>query len=150
MFENILDLAPYIWLAILVLSAIVEASTVSLVSLWFMPSALICIILSLLSVPFYIQAIVFFIVSAVLLCFVMPVARRYMKKHIVKTNVEEITGCKGVVAEEINNLEARGIVTVNGQKWSARSENGETIPVGTVIEAVRVEGVKIVCKPENL
>ena len=36
-----------------------------------------------------------------------------------------------------------GAVYVDGKTWSARSESGETLPEGTLVRAVRMEGVKL-------
>ena len=52
-------------------------------------------------------------------------------------------GAEAVVTEEINNLLARGAVSVSGLTWSARSCQDTVIPVGTVVRVDRIEGVKL-------
>ena len=152
MFDNILELAPFLWLAILVLSALVEIGTVSLVAIWFMPAALVAVILSLFSVPFWIQALCFFALSAAFLIFVMPTLRKKLKARIVPTNVDGLIGCEALVLEEVDNLKRTGLVSVKGQSWSASSRSGQNIPKGEKVTVVGIEGVRAICeiKEENL
>ena len=54
---------------------------------------------------------------------------------------------KAIVTEKIDNLTAEGCVKINGQLWSARSEDDNVIIFkGDVVEIVAVKGVKLVCR----
>ena len=59
----------FVWLGVIALAIIVEASTSALVSIWFIPSAIISFILALCKVDLWIQIVVFFVASALLLIF---------------------------------------------------------------------------------
>ena len=61
---------PIVWLAALVLFAVAEAATVSLVSIWFAGGALIAFLVSLFTNSLLTQCIVFLAVSA--LCLAPP------------------------------------------------------------------------------
>ena len=65
----------WIWLAALVLFAIVEASTATLVSVWFIGGALTAMIAALLNGPLWLQIVLFFGVSAAMLLLVRPLAK---------------------------------------------------------------------------
>ena len=139
----------FVWLAVVVGGVFCEAMTVSLVAIWFVPAALISLLLSLFGVAEWIQVLVFF-----LLAFAMIVVFRHIfKKRIrdkqtsVKTNTDRLLGKRAVVTEEIDNLHALGAVKIDGQEWSARSEGDISIPVGTTVEILAVAGVKLICKP---
>lgn len=139
----------FVWLAVVVGGVFCEAVTVSLVAIWFVPAALISLLLSLFGVAEWIQVLVFF-----LLAFAMIVVFRHIfKKRIrdkqtsVKTNTDRLLGKRAVVTEEIDNLHALGAVKIDGQEWSARSEGDISIPVGTTVEVLSVAGVKLICKP---
>ena len=138
----------WMWLAIIILSIICEAETAALVAIWFMPSALISLVISFFNVPLWIQVVVFFAVSAVLLIvfkvlFKVSPSREKNKK----TNLDIIIGQKCVVIEEISNLHAKGTVRINGQLWSARSsDESATIAEGKTVLIERIEGVKVICK----
>ena len=54
------------WLVVVVLLAIIEASTVNLVSIWFVISGLVALIVSLFTEAFYIQFGVFVLLGIIL------------------------------------------------------------------------------------
>jgi membrane-bound serine protease (ClpP class) len=53
----------------------------------------------------------------------------------------------GQVAEVTYALEPVGEVFIAGEKWSARHEDDEEVPVGRHVRVVRVEGVSLVVEP---
>ena len=136
-----------IWLALMVIFLIAEALTVSMVSLWFAAGAVVALLLSLLHLQVWVQVVLFFVVSGVLLACLRPMVRRHVAPKIVPTNVDAIVGTRGIVTAEIDNVCAAGQVKVNGMEWSARSTTGEIIPEGTLIRVERIEGVKAFVTP---
>ena len=136
-----------LWLVILLIAICVEVGTMGLASIWFAGGALIAVISAALSFPVWLQVVLFLVVSLVLLIFTRPVAVKYFNKDRVRTNVESMIGRQAIVVSEIDNLQGIGQVTVGGQEWSARSENEkQTMDVGTVVEIVAVNGVKLIVR----
>lgn len=135
-----------IWLAALVVLLIAEALTLGLTTIWFAGGALIALVAALLGANVWVQLGIFLAVSLVLLIFTRPLALRYMNKSTLKTNVDSLAGEQGIVSETIDNLEATGKVKLNDVFWMARSEDGSIINEGTVVEIVRVDGVKLIVK----
>ena len=135
------------WLIALAVLAAVEAATVTLVSLWFALGALAALITSLFVSNIWIQFVVFLVVSLVSLLVIRPLTRRYVTPTQVATNADRAVGAEGVVTETIDNLNASGQVTVNGAVWTARSEEDGTIPKGTTVTVLRIEGVKLIVVP---
>ena len=135
------------WLIALAVLAAVEAATVTLVSLWFALGALVALITSLFVSNIWIQFAVFLVVSLVSLLVIRPLTRRYVTPTQVATNADRAVGAEGVVTETIDNLNASGQVTVNGAVWTARSEEDGTIPKGTTVTVLRIEGVKLIVVP---
>ena len=136
-----------IWLVLMVIFLVAEALTVSMVSLWFAAGAVVALLLSLLHLQVWVQVVLFFVVSGVLLACLRPMVRRHVAPKIVPTNVDAIVGTRGIVTAEIDNVCAAGQVKVNGMEWSARSTTGEIIPEGTLIRVERIEGVKAFVTP---
>ena len=136
-----------IWLVLMVICLVVEALTVSMVTLWFAAGAVVALLLSLLHLQVWVQVVLFFVVSGVLLACLRPMVRRHVAPKIVPTNVDAIVGTRGIVTAEIDNVCAAGQVKVNGMEWSARSTTGEIIPEGTLIRVERIEGVKAFVTP---
>lgn len=142
--ENVL---PFVWLGVVVLSVVVEISTVSLVSIWFMPSALVAMILAFCGVPLWIQILVFLTLSVLCIFLMKPLSKKLLGVKHVATNADSLIGEEAVVIEDINNLEARGQVKVCGQVWTARSADKDTLYTkGDVLNVIAIEGVKLICK----
>ena len=137
---------PLYWLIAMILLGILEAVTVSLVSLWFAGGALAALVASLLGAPVWLQVAVFLVASGILLACLRPLAKRSVGAK-TKTNVDSLMGQQALVTEDIDNLTAQGAIRVNGNTWSARSTNGNPIPANTRVVIDRVEGVKLFVTP---
>ena len=58
-----------------------------------------------------------------------------------------MVGERACVTERVSNLDQTGRAVVLGQDWSIRTEDdNEIIEPGTLIEVVRVSGVKLIVK----
>lgn len=140
----------YIWLAVLIVSILVEAGTMGLVSIWFAAGALVSWALAMFGVNEWIQCLAFVLVSGLLLFFTRPLVKKYVTRKIQPTNVDAIIGREGIVCEAIRPLEGTGQVKVGGQIWSARTdEQTDCIPEGTIVTVFRVEGVKLFVQPKQ-
>ena len=139
----------FVWLAVVIVSVFCEAMTVSLVAIWFVPSALISLILSIFGVAEWIQVVVFFALSFAMILLLRRIFRKKLlaKQEATKTNTDSLIGRQAVVVEDIDNLMAKGAVRIGGQEWSARSESGDPIKAGIAVEILAVSGVKLICKP---
>jgi len=138
-----------IWLVILILAICIEVGTMGLSSIWFAGGALIAVLAAMLSLPVWLQILLFLLVSILLLVFTRPIAVKYFNKDRVRTNVESMIGRQAIVVSEIDNLQGIGQVTVGGQEWSARSEDEQKrFAVGTVVEVVAVSGVKLIVRED--
>ena len=133
----------WIWLAALVLFAILEASTSALVSVWFIGGSLVAMVAALLGAPLWLQLVLFFVVSAALLLLLRPIARKYMKPRTVPTNVSSNLGKTAVVTVAIDNLRGEGAVKIGGVEWSARSADDTIIEKDAVVRVTKIEGVKV-------
>ena len=137
-----------IWFIVLAALVAIEVVTADLLTIWFMPAAVVCIVLAALKVSFPIQIIVFFVLSAIFVVLYKKVLKKYIvSKKNQKTNVDLIVEETGVVQEEINNLAATGLVKVKAQMWTARSSDDSVVlHVGEHVRVVSVEGVKLICE----
>ena len=140
-----------IWASVFVLSIILEAQTAEMVAIWFLPGALVALVLAMCGVELWIQLVVFFISSAALLV----LAKTWLKKKIrkltnnEKTDTELLIGRLVKVVEDIDNLNERGAVKVNGQVWTARMDSdGVIAKEGEFVKVVSISGVKLICTKE--
>ena len=141
---------PIVWLAILIAMLVVEANTITLVSLWFAFGALAALIASLLGAEIWLQAVLFLGVSAVLLACLRPLVRKHLTPRITRTNVDSVVGTQGSVTSDIDNVSAAGQVKLGAMYWTARSTSGEPIPEGTLVRVDRIEGVKVFVSPAEV
>lgn len=136
-----------IWLVLLIVAIVAEVLTMGLTTIWFAGGALVAIFAAILNAPVWLQVVLFLVVSLVLLIFTRPVAVKYFNKDRIKTNAESLVGRQAIVTAEIDNLQGIGQVTVGTQEWSARSyDNGGRIPVGTVVDVLAINGVKLMVR----
>ncbi|MBQ7345511.1 MAG: NfeD family protein [Oscillospiraceae bacterium] len=139
--------AALFWLVLMIFFIIVEANTVTLLSIWFAAGSLVAIVAALLGAQIWLQALLFFAVSAILLACLRPMFRKYVKPKVVATNVDAIIGSQGYVTAAIDNLEAKGQVKLGAMEWTARSTTGEKIPEKTLVKVDKIEGVKAFVTP---
>ena len=138
---------PYVWLGVIILSVVMEAATLALVSVWFIPSALLSLILSLFRVPLWIQLVVFAVCSLLLLIFARSVFKKVLRIKQVATNADAVIGEEAVVIEPIDNLAGTGQVKVRGQVWTARAyDKSAKYDKDEVLNVVSIDGVKLICK----
>lgn len=131
------------WLAIGILFLIVELLTTALVSIWFVPAAIITCLLSFVIDSLLIQVGIFVVLSAVF----MVICRRIYKKHIKKPvdeidQNEKLIGKTAIVTEDTNGISGR--IVVGDIYWKAVSENGETIPKNETVIIKGVNGTTLV------
>ncbi len=136
-----------IWLALFVLMLVIEASGPALVSVWFSFGALIALIVSFIpGVSWWIELIVFTVVSAATLFVLRPIFKKYIKRNAFKTNVDSYVGKRGYVIEDITFLK-HGAVKIGDVSWTAiPADEKEIIKENEIIEVVAVNGNKLIVK----
>ena len=136
----------WVWLGAAVVFGVVEALTAGLVSIWFVAGSAAALIGAFLGAGLGVQVALFVVVSAAALAVTRPLVRRYTAGKAVPTNLDRVLGDSGKVMETIDNENSSGAVYVDGKTWTARSADGSVIPAGTVVEILRMEGVKLFVK----
>lgn len=137
-----------IWTIIIVVSIIVEAATVSLVSIWFAVGGGLALICDLLNFSTTIQVVVFAVSSAAIIGATRPLSKKYLRGQIVRTNLDRNIGKHCLVTERITP-DKKGEAKVNGALWSATSLNNEIIEAGEYGEIVSIEGAHVVVRKIN-
>ncbi len=136
-----------IWLILFVVLVVFEIATMGLTTIWFAAGSLAAFFASLFHVTWWLQFILFIVVSLIMLIFTRPFAVRYINRHTQKTNIDSIIGQTGRVIAQIDNAQASGYVVVNGLEWAARSVDAGVIEVDTMVTVKAIEGVKVIVEP---
>ena len=132
-----------IWLAIMVAAVVIEAITVDLISVWFVVGAFVSMLISFIpNVPWWVQIVIFAVVSGATLVLLRPFAKRFMDR-------DEVVGKKAVVTIDGNVVDPAEVF-VDGKRWSAVPANAEVkLEKGDIVVVLSVAGVKLIVEKEN-
>lgn len=136
-----------IWLIIAGVCLVIEIMTTGFLVFWLAIGALVSMIVSLFTDSILIQTAVFVISSAILIFATKPFVKKFAKSKDVKTNAFSIIGQNGIVTKEIDSINAKGQVKIDGETWSAVGKDDMDIPKGTEVEVLEIKGVKAVVTP---
>ncbi len=140
---------PYLWLAIIVIAAVVEASTAQLVSIWFVAGGVGALIAGLCGASLWLQLVAFVAVTALTLLVTRPLVKKLLDFKREDTNAGRYIGKLGIVITEINNTLGVGQVNVLGSIWTARSTDGSIIEAGRNVLVKSIEGVKLIVEVQK-
>lgn len=133
------------WLIGLAVLLLIEIMTLGLTTIWFAGGTLVAFIVALLGADFWVQFLVFSVVSLLLLIFTRPIAVKKLNKNRVKTNYEGLIGKVVKVTRTVDNANQSGEAVVNGQEWTVRSAvDNIIIEPGTKVKIVNIEGVRLI------
>ena len=136
-----------IWLILSGFFFILEIFTVSFLLFWPAIGAFVAFLLDILGVEsLTIQIGTFSVVSIVLIIFMKPLLKKFVKTNNNSTNIDSIIGKRGIVLKPIDNIACTGQVKVAGEIWSATNETDVILPVDTKIEVISTSGVKVKVK----
>lgn len=130
-----------VWLIIIIALAIIEIATINLVTIWFVASGIVALILSYFDTLFFTQFAVFVVVGILLLLITRKPLVKMLEKTKQKTNLDLIIDSEGIVTEEITKNNP-GEVKVDSKKWTAVAN--KTIPKGKNVKVIKIEGVKLI------
>ena len=130
----------WIWIFIIIFLAVIEICTVNLVSIWYIASGIVALILSLIIKNFFIEFLVFVILGTILLITTRKYLTNLINSNREKTNLDRVIGMEGIVTSEISK-NVVGEVKVDGKRWSATSD--KKIKVDSTIRVLKIDGVKL-------
>lgn len=137
----------WVWLAVIAIAAFVEAFTLQMVSVWFVPGGLVGLILYFCGVGYEWQIVAAVLVSLVLLFCLRGFCLKFLFKNKVddKTNSDSLIGkilpLKGAILAD-----QAGAVKVGDVIWTAVTEDETAIGEGEKVEITAIKGNKLVVK----
>ena len=136
-----------LWLIAAGVFFIVEIATTGFLIFWLAIGSLLAMVTSFITDSIVFQTIVFVVASCILIPLTKPLADKFTGKKTVPTNSYSLINKRGIVILDINPIEGVGQVKVNGEIWSAKTEDGTTITKGTEIQVNKIDGVKLIVTP---
>ena len=139
------------WIVMIVISLIAEALTTSFFSIWFAAGAVCALIVKLLGGSFAVQMYIFAITSIIFILLSEFILKKkfHILKKAPKTNIDSIIGKVGIATKEINNIEGKGEVEIEGKRWTALSADDRIIRKKERVVIERVEGVKLIVRKKE-
>lgn len=134
------------WLVLVIVLSFVEIATVSLVSIWFVASGIVAMILSFFIEDTAIITTIFILLGIFLLVISRPIVNKLRSKDNEKTNLDRIIGETAIVTEDIKK-NVVGEVKVDGKRWSAVSK--ENCLKGDTVKVLKIDGVKLIVEKES-
>lgn len=134
------------WLVLVIVLSFVEIATVSLVSIWFVASGIVAMILSFFIEDTAIITTIFILLGIFLLVISRPIVNKLRSKDNEKTNLDRIIGETAIVTEDIKK-NVVGEVKVDDKRWSAVSK--EKCLKGDTVKVLKIDGVKLIVEKES-
>lgn len=134
------------WLVLVIVLSFVEIATVSLVSIWFVASGIVAMILSFFIEDTAIITTIFILLGIFLLVISRPIVNKLRSKDNEKTNLDRVIGETAIVTEDIKK-NVVGEVKVDGKRWSAVSK--EKCLKGDTVKVLKIDGVKLIVEKES-
>lgn len=134
------------WLVLVIVLSFIEIATVSLVSIWFVASGIVAMILSFFIEDTAVITTIFILLGIFLLIISRPIVNKLKSKDNEKTNLDRIIGESAIVTEDIKKNEV-GEIKVDGKKWSAISK--EKCLKGDTVKILKIDGVKLIVEKES-
>ena len=138
-----------IWLGLFVIALAIEGGTTELVSIFFGFGALVAMIISFIpGVDWWVELVVFVVISGVTLFALRPLVKRVLNKQARSTNIDSFIGKKHVVSG-VNTLGYKE-VKINGITWTVENvDENESLEVGDKVQVVNVRGNTLLVRKEG-
>ncbi len=146
--EYLLSNLWIIWIAVGVFFLIVELCTAALVSIWFVPAAIITCLLSFVIKSAIWQIAIFVFLSAIFMVISRKIYKKYIKKPVddVDQN-EKLLGKIVIVTDKTDGINGR--VRMGDIYWKAITENGEELSENEKAVIRSVQGTTLVVTKLN-
>lgn len=140
----------WVWLGVIIVTAVLEFITLDLTSIWFTVGAIVPLILSIVeAVGWEWQVVIFVVLSLVLIFSLRKVTKKFLLRNAKeKTNLDSVIGKSFKLLSAIDD-DGIGTIKVNGVVWNVVSADGTQVEKDAKVKIVKVEGSKFVVEKLN-
>jgi membrane protein implicated in regulation of membrane protease activity len=140
-------MAVAFWLVIILVCIFAEIHTNAFISVFIGAGAIVPFFLALASVNFPLQAILWVVISGVLLAALRPAAlHRFQRRGVVDLSApskSSMTNLTGFVQDTVGDEGHPGMVKIKGELWKAVSNTADAIPDGTQVIVRKTYGTTL-------
>lgn len=140
MIEFFQNFGSWFWIGVLIVTIGIEAGTMGLTTIWASIAAVPMIFIARTSLGIQWQALIFAVITLVLIIFTRPFALKKLKMGSSKTNVNTMIGEEVLITKTVTKFQKGESRAKNGVVWTTKSESEEELSEGTVCKIVSVEG----------
>ncbi|HWD95150.1 MAG TPA: NfeD family protein [Acidimicrobiales bacterium] len=140
-------MAVLFWLVIIVICVFAEIHTNAFIAVFVGAGAIVPFFLALASVPFALEAVLWLVISAVLMGALRPAAlHRFHRKGVIDLAApakSTMTNLTGFVEDAVGDEGHPGRVKIKGESWRAVTSSNETIPDGAQVVVKKTYGTTL-------
>jgi membrane protein implicated in regulation of membrane protease activity len=151
-----LDVWPWVWLAVAAIFALIELTALSgtFVLLPFAVSGFIASLAGFYDAPIELQWAIFLFGGGLFWVLAWRYLRKFVNDHEMPAGVgaDRLVGVTAIVTTDIvpDDTERRGRVKVLGEEWGALTESTRTLPAGSKVRVVSMNGTRVMVEPTVL
>ena len=139
----------YVWLILLVLMIIAELATLTaLVTIWFIPPAIISFILAYLNVSTWIQIAVFLILSLFNLTQTKKIVKFLERKPKFYSNSDSLINKEATLITAINKT-SQGTLKINDVIWNVKTIDDTELEKGTIVKIQAIKGNTLIVEKKG-
>ena len=139
----------YVWLFLLVLMIIAELATLTaLVTIWFIPPAIISLILAYLNVSTWIQIAVFLILSLFNLTQTKKIVKFLERKPKFYSNSDSLINKEATLITAINKT-SQGTLKINDVIWNVKTIDDTELEKGTIVKIQAIKGNTLIVEKKG-
>ena len=140
-------MAVLFWLGVIVICIFVEIHTNAFIAVFVGAGAIVPFFLALASVPFALEAVLWLVISGLLVGALRPAAlHRFHKKGVIDLSApakSTMTDLTGFVEDTVGDEGHPGRVKIKGESWRAVTSSKDTIPDGTQVVVRKTYGTTL-------
>ena len=148
--ESMLEIMPWIWGIIFVVTLVIELESADMDALWFSIGALVTLIVDLFFPKLGIvwQLLIFIAITILLLLTIGRWAKKKFRTKHISTNADALVGKEIIILEDCNEFD-KGSGTVNDVVWTTICQSGYSLKKGEHAIIVAIEGNKLIVKTKE-
>lgn len=138
-----------IWAVVFIATLVLELITADLNSIWFIISSLVVLVISAFNiVEYWVQLIIFVVLSVFLVIVTRPLTKKMMDREIIKTNTDKYIGMIGKI---ISKSETDDVweIRVDGSLWRAFNKDGLNFEIDENVIVEGISGNKLIINKVN-
>ena len=148
--EIILELMPWIWGAIFVITLIIELHSSDIDAIWFSIGAFVSLVVSLIvpDLSLVWQLLIFILITVALLLTLGRWAKKRFRVKNISTNSDALVGREITILEDCNEFD-KGSGAINDVVWTTICQSGHSLKKGDHAIIVAIEGNKLIVKEKE-